>query len=192
VLLQAVDLTVSYARPRRVRRQSAGTRASGGGTPLALNNVSLTIARGSLLGILGPNGSGKTTLLRLLAGTLMPDAGQVLLDGTDVRRIARSAMAKRFAVVPQETQLAFEYTALEIALMGRYPHLSAFEIEGPRGPIQVYCAHLSWRDDHSAIRQAQVTEICRSRQNYLPRNFSKPFGRPATTTHRKLSARQLY
>ena len=97
----------------------------------AIQRVSLEIARGSLLGILGPNGSGKTTLLRLLAGTLAPDAGTVRLDGADVRRIPRAALARRFAVVPQETQLAFEYTALEIALMGRYPHLGAFEIEGP-------------------------------------------------------------
>ena len=35
------------------------------------------------------------------------------------------------AVVPQETQLAFDYTVLEVVLMGRYPHLGAFEIEGP-------------------------------------------------------------
>ena len=84
-----------------------------------------------MLGILGPNGSGKTTLLRLLAGTLVPDAGRVLLDGIEVGRLPRAALAQRFAVVPQETHLAFEYTALEIALMGRYPHLGAFEIEGP-------------------------------------------------------------
>jgi endonuclease/exonuclease/phosphatase family metal-dependent hydrolase len=45
------------------------------------------------------------------------------------------------------------------------------EIDGPRGPIQVYCAHLSWRDDHSAVRQAQVTEICRLVRERRPRSF---------------------
>jgi endonuclease/exonuclease/phosphatase family metal-dependent hydrolase len=45
------------------------------------------------------------------------------------------------------------------------------EIDGPRGPIQVYCAHLSWRDDHSAIRQAQVAEICRLVREKRPRSF---------------------
>jgi endonuclease/exonuclease/phosphatase family metal-dependent hydrolase len=45
------------------------------------------------------------------------------------------------------------------------------EIEGPRGAIQVYCAHLSWRDDHSAIRQAQVREICRLVREHRPRTF---------------------
>jgi endonuclease/exonuclease/phosphatase family metal-dependent hydrolase len=45
------------------------------------------------------------------------------------------------------------------------------EVDGPRGPIQVYCAHLSWRDDHSAIRQAQVAEICRLVREHRPRSF---------------------
>ena len=45
------------------------------------------------------------------------------------------------------------------------------EVDGPRGPIQMYCAHLSWRDDHSAIRQAQVAEICRLVRERRPRSF---------------------
>jgi endonuclease/exonuclease/phosphatase family metal-dependent hydrolase len=45
------------------------------------------------------------------------------------------------------------------------------EVEGPRGPIQVYCAHLSWRDDHSAVRQAQVAEICAFVRANRPRPF---------------------
>jgi iron complex transport system ATP-binding protein len=96
-----------------------------------LRGVSLEIPPGSLLGVLGPNGSGKTTLLRVMAGLLPPSRGRVTLDGQDVARIPRDQLARRIAVVPQETQLAFEYTALEIALMGRYPHLGAFELESP-------------------------------------------------------------
>jgi endonuclease/exonuclease/phosphatase family metal-dependent hydrolase len=45
------------------------------------------------------------------------------------------------------------------------------EVDGPRGPIQVFCAHLSWRDDHSAIRQLQVAEICRFVRSMRPRTF---------------------
>ena len=87
---------------------------------------------GALFGILGPNGSGKTTLLRVLAGILQPATGRVLLEGTDLRRLSRRAVARRVAVVPQETHLAFDYSVLEIALMGRYPHLGNFGLEGPR------------------------------------------------------------
>ena len=45
------------------------------------------------------------------------------------------------------------------------------EIDGPRGPIQIYCTHFSWRDDHSAVRQAQVAEICRFVREHRPRSF---------------------
>jgi iron complex transport system ATP-binding protein len=100
-----------------------------GGAPV-LEGVTLSVRRGDLVGILGPNGSGKTTLLRLMAGALVPQSGQVLLGQQPVGRHPRRALARRLAVVPQETHLAFDYSVIEIALMGRYPHLGAFEVEG--------------------------------------------------------------
>jgi iron complex transport system ATP-binding protein len=112
-LLQAADVSFAYGRDPVLRQ------------------VSLAARPGTLLGILGPNGSGKTTLLRLLAGLERPDAGSVTLDGVALHAVPRHALARRLAVVPQETHLAFEYTALELALMGRYPHLGPFELEGP-------------------------------------------------------------
>ena len=103
--------------------------------------MSLDVPAGGLVGIIGPNGSGKTTLLRLLAGTRRPPSGRVLLDGSPLATRSRTAIARRMAVVPQETQLAFDYTVLEVVLMGRYPHLGAFEIEGP--------ATSRWREPRS-------------------------------------------
>ena len=97
-----------------------------------VHNVSLTIERGDIVGILGPNGSGKTTLLRLLGGLLQPAQGQITLDGSAIGAIPRRLLARRIAMVPQETHLAFDYSVFEVALMGRYPHLGTFEIEGPR------------------------------------------------------------
>jgi iron complex transport system ATP-binding protein len=101
-----------------------------GATPV-LRGVSLTVPADGFLGILGPNGAGKTTLLRMLAGVRRPHRGRIELDGVPLAQHSRAALAQRMAVVPQETQLAFDYTVAEIALMGRYPHLGAFEIEGP-------------------------------------------------------------
>jgi iron complex transport system ATP-binding protein len=98
---------------------------------LAVADVSIRLAEGALVGILGPNGSGKTTLLKLLAGLLAPGTGHVELDGRDLARMPARLRARRIAVVPQETQLAFDYSVLELALMGRYPHLGPFEVEGP-------------------------------------------------------------
>jgi iron complex transport system ATP-binding protein len=96
-----------------------------------LRGVSLAVPAAGIVGILGPNGSGKTTLLRMLAGTRQPQRGSVTLDGAPLTRFSRAALARRMAVVPQETQLAFDYTVSEVAMMGRYPHLGPFEIEGP-------------------------------------------------------------
>jgi iron complex transport system ATP-binding protein len=112
-LLQAADIVFAY-----------------GPGQAGLRDVTVDVPRGHLVGILGPNGSGKTTLLRVLSGMLVPSGGVVRIDGRDVRRISRRELAQAIAVVPQETRLAFEYSVLEVVLMGRYPHLGPFELEG--------------------------------------------------------------
>jgi len=106
-----------------------GVHFAYGATPV-LRGVSVSVGQGDLVGILGPNGSGKTTLLRLVSGSLVPAAGIVALDGAPIHQIPRRQLARRLAVVPQETHLAFDYSAMEIVLMGRYPHLGPFEVEG--------------------------------------------------------------
>jgi|TARA_B100001971_G_scaffold188154_1_gene189325 iron complex transport system ATP-binding protein len=103
----------------------------GYGSHPVLRGIDVAVSAGGLVGVLGPNGSGKTTLLKLLAGLLTPAGGRVTLDGLDTAQLDRVTLARRLAVVPQETELAFDYTVLEIVLMGRYPHLQAFELEGP-------------------------------------------------------------
>ena len=113
-MLQAADVRFAYGRDADV-----------------VAGVTLTVPAGRIVGILGPNGSGKTTLLKLLAGTLTPSSGDVLFEGRSLASLPRRAVARRLAVVPQDTQLAFDYSAIEIVLMGRYPHLGALEVEGP-------------------------------------------------------------
>jgi iron complex transport system ATP-binding protein len=125
VLLSAADLQFDYPRGAGGRggRTDSGVRV--------IDGVSLNVAAGDVVGILGPNGSGKTTLLRLLSGVLNPASGRVAIGGAPMAEVPRRTLAQRVALVPQETSLAFDYTAVEIVLMGRYPHLGAFEIEGP-------------------------------------------------------------
>ena len=127
-MLRAADVSFAYDG---TKVPLSTTMTGGTSRTLVLHHVSTELGRGQILGILGPNGSGKTTLLRLLGGTRTPTAGEVLLDGTPLRRLSRRDVAKRIAVVPQETQLAFDYTVIEMVLMGRHPHLGLFQIEGP-------------------------------------------------------------
>jgi cobalamin transport system ATP-binding protein len=97
----------------------------------ALADVSVAIAAGSLTGLLGPNGCGKTTLLKLLCGVVRPRTGRVMLGDCVLSSMTRREQARHIAVVPQETHPAFDYTVMEMVLMGRHPHLSAFQLEGP-------------------------------------------------------------
>ncbi len=113
--------SVSFAYERRGRDGQEG---------YVLQDVGFEVSRGTILGLLGPNGSGKTTLLRLMAGTLVPLAGRVTWDEVDVRRLPRRDLARKIAVVPQETHATFDFSVLDIVLMGRYPHLGPFELEG--------------------------------------------------------------
>jgi len=111
---------------------SFGYHSYTAGARLALNDVSVDVERGSLTGLLGPNGCGKTTLLKMLAGVLVPLRGVVSLGGRSTLQIPRRELARHLAVVPQETHPTFDYTVMEMVLMGRHPHLGLFQLEGPR------------------------------------------------------------
>jgi iron complex transport system ATP-binding protein len=120
---------VSFGYTSRGRHEAGARRA--GARAFALDDVSVHIERGSLTGLLGPNGCGKTTLLKLMAGVLRPDTGGISLRGRPLSAYSRRELSRHVAVVPQETHPAFDYTVLEMVLMGRHPHLGLFQLEGP-------------------------------------------------------------
>lgn len=127
-MLQVDSVSFSYGRAGRARARPALPA----GTPsLVLDEVSLQVDRGGVVGLLGPNGSGKTTLMRLMAGLLTPSAGRVSLDGRPVGALTRRQLARQVALVPQETQTTFDHSVLDMVLMGRFPHLGPFALEGP-------------------------------------------------------------
>ena len=95
-----------------------------------LSNVDLHAKRGQFVGLIGPNGAGKTTLLRALAGILHYRDGVVMLEGTDLKDTTPKEIAKTLGLVPQIAPYTHGFTALELVVMGRYPHIGRFQIEG--------------------------------------------------------------
>jgi len=82
-----------------------------------LHGVDFTARAGELTAIVGPNGSGKTTLLRALTGDV-DFAGDVTLDGTALAALPGHVLARRRAVLPQATRLAFPFTVAEVVRLG--------------------------------------------------------------------------
>jgi len=89
-----------------------------------LANVDFTVQDGSVTVLLGPNGSGKSTLLKTLARTLAPDAGKVILDGTDIHRQSTRTVAQRLGILPQSPSAPDGLTVRELVGLGRFPYQS--------------------------------------------------------------------
>ncbi|MEE9174872.1 MAG: ABC transporter ATP-binding protein [Thermodesulfobacteriota bacterium] len=94
-----------------------------------LENIDFSAKGGDFIGVVGPNASGKSTLLKSISKVLKPHTGVVLLNERDVHTLKSAEIAKNLAVVPQESVISFAFTALEVVLMGRTPHLNRFEME---------------------------------------------------------------
>jgi len=102
--------------------------SAGYGDRRVLEAVDLEVKPGELWAVLGPNGAGKSTLVRASLGLLPAREGQVAVFGTDVRAVGRRELARRVAWVPQSVDALPDFTAMELVLMGRAPHLSRWAL----------------------------------------------------------------
>jgi len=87
-------------------------------TKTLLCDVSLDVAPGEFVAIIGPNGAGKSTLLNALAGDRVLSSGEILLDGRPLSHWSKLELARRRAVLPQHSAVAFDFTGLQIAMLG--------------------------------------------------------------------------
>ncbi|MGN0354405.1 MAG: ABC transporter ATP-binding protein [Muricoprocola sp.] len=92
-----------------------------------LQDVSLEVYKGEFIGIIGPNGSGKSSLLKNIYKMLVPDKGNIYLEGQDLLRMSSHKMAQHLAVVAQENDANFDFTVREVVQMGRYPRKKLLE-----------------------------------------------------------------
>ena len=95
-----------------------------------LDDVSVEVEPGKILAIIGPNGSGKSTLLNALSGRMAVDGGVIELDGDDIKDLSVNAQARKRAYMSQSSAVTFEFTLLDIVMMGRHPHIG-HRAEGP-------------------------------------------------------------
>ena len=110
-----------------------------------LDSVDLRAESGQFVGLIGPNGAGKTTLLRSISNVLGYQEGTVHLLGEDLDDLPAREVAEILALVPQIAPYTQGFTAFELVLMGRYPHLGRFQVEGKE-------------DDRIAKRAMRLTE----------------------------------
>ena len=102
-----------------IRKEYAGT--------VALDDVSVRFEGGKVSALLGKNGAGKSTLVKILAGTVQPTSGQILINGSPIElKSAGDSFRQGIATVYQELSLVPELTVAENILLGRMPHKRGF------------------------------------------------------------------
>ncbi|MEJ5914294.1 ATP-binding cassette domain-containing protein [Pseudokineococcus sp. 1T1Z-3] len=99
-----------------------GVCAAHEGGARVLHDVDVDVRPGAVTALIGPNGAGKSTLLAVMARLLEPQEGVVLLDGQDVRAQKGEHVARRMAVLRQDTHLAVRLSVRELVMLGRFPH----------------------------------------------------------------------
>jgi len=102
------------------------------GRNVVIRDLTFQVMPGEMVGLVGPNGSGKSTIIKAISRIISPYSGQIFLDGKDVSKIPRGDLARLLGVVPQMPLLPNAFTAFEIVLMGRNPHLGLLQYEGAR------------------------------------------------------------
>jgi iron complex transport system ATP-binding protein len=120
---------------------------------VVVKDITFPMMPGEIVGLVGPNGCGKSTIIKALSRVISPYSGRILLNGKDISAIPRKDLARLLGVVPQIPLLPSVFTAFEIVLMGRNPHLGLFQYEGPRERAIAWRAMEKTSTQHLAERR---------------------------------------
>lgn len=96
-----------------------------------LNGISFSVDKGEFVSVLGPNGAGKSTLFRCILGLQKGYDGVILIDGVSSREFSSGELAKRVAYIPQSSRSTYNFSVIDIVLMGSSCRLSPFSTPGP-------------------------------------------------------------
>jgi iron complex transport system ATP-binding protein len=96
-----------------------------GGQPI-LQQVSLELSAGEMLGLIGPNGAGKSSLLKIIAGILNPATGKLLFDGLPLHNLPNLERARSIAYLAQAGTAHWPISVERVVALGRLPHLGSW------------------------------------------------------------------
>ena len=95
----------------------------------AIENINLSIEQGEIFTIIGPNGSGKSTLLKCISGYLAFETGTIDINGKSIKKYSAKEIAKTMALMQQHFALDYDFSVMEVVLMGRNPHIKRLQSE---------------------------------------------------------------
>ena len=94
-----------------------------------LDNVNIRMEKGKFYSIIGPNGSGKTTLIKNICKILEGENGHIFINEKDINKMDFNSISKSISVVSQDTNIDFDFSVMDIVLMGRTPYIKTFSTE---------------------------------------------------------------
>lgn len=92
-----------------------------------LKSVSIDAKNGEFVGVIGPNGSGKTTFLKTIYRYLKPDYGDIFIDDININEFSIKESSKKISVLSQHNNYDFDFSVMEIVMLGRSPHKKTLE-----------------------------------------------------------------
>ncbi len=97
------------------------------GKKTLVDQASLTVARGEIVGLIGPNGAGKTSLMRATVGVMDAQSGRVSVEGDDLTSMQASERAKKISYLPQGAKAHWPLKVDRLIALGRLPHLGPWQ-----------------------------------------------------------------
>lgn len=121
-----------------------------------LKDINFTVNEGKVYALLGLNGSGKTTIIKMICGLLKVKSGNVFIDNTDILTLKEKERAKLISYVPQQCNIVYDTSVIDVVLMGVTPYLKTFQTPNKDHVVQAYYYLKKFGLDHLAHTNYQI------------------------------------